>query len=472
MLDITFSLPVVIATLFALVALLGIVLWAKAKQSVNQANTEKEQLLQKLQEATLQYSKAAATIEHLHSQQEQLRQQTEQKQLELEKVQEKFMQLRDQATRLQTELKEREASHQREVESFEQQKQQLSEHFKVLSNDILKAQSRALQETNRQSISASITPFQHSINAFKKELQEIHSRESRQQGELRQELKQLKELNMQVTKEASDLANALHGQKKLQGNWGELILENVLERSGLVLDQDYRREVSFTTEEGRRRPDAIVYLPQNKHLVIDSKVSLNAYTRYVNAETEDERTFALKEHVAAVENHIRELADKDYYQLPGLNSPDMVFMFIPIESAFVEALKADEELFQKAIENHVLVATPTTLLTSLNIVRQLWRFENQNKHMAELTRKAESVHGKLKTFLESFAKVKNSLDTAQEAYSTAHGQLVSGRGNLVKQVDEFKTLVPAISSELPEHYVAEANLEIGNSQELAGRESL
>lgn len=198
-----------------------------------------------------------------------------------------------------------------------------------------------------------------------------------------QELLHLKELNRQITQEAQDLTTALKGQKKALGNWGELILENVLERSGLIQGRDFEREVSFTDEEGRKRPDVIVHLPQGKHLIIDAKVSLNAYTLYINAENDTERRLALAEHVAAVGQRIKELSGRHYFDLPGLNAPEMVLMFVPIESAFVEALKADQTLFQKAIEQNVLVATPTTLLTSLNIVRQLWRFEDQNKHTAE-----------------------------------------------------------------------------------------
>ncbi|MBX9753924.1 MAG: DNA recombination protein RmuC [Pseudomonadaceae bacterium] len=363
-------------------------------------------------------------------------------------------------TKLKTEQDEREASHAREVANFEQQKSSLSEHFKVLSNEILEAKTKSLQESSTLSLSAVMNPFQQSIEGFKKEVQEIHHRETTQQGELRKELEHLKELNQQITAEAHELSTALRGQKKLQGNWGELVLENVLDRSGLELGKDYKREVSITTEDGRQRPDAIVYLPQGKHLIIDAKVSLNAYTRYVNAEDESVRAIALKEHVQAVGNRIKELADRDYYKLPGLNSPDMVFMFIPIESAFVEALKADETLFQKAIENNVLVATPTTLLTSLNIVRQLWRYEDQNKHTAALARRAEGVFSKLNTFLSSFEKIKKGLEIATEAYVKAEGQLVSGKGNLVKQVGEFKNLAPAIKAQLPAYFVDKASLEI------------
>lgn len=377
-----------------------------------------------------------------------------------EALQARFTTQGSEYTKLKTELNEREASHARELANFEKQKASLGEQFKVLSNEILEAKTQALQESSKLSLTAAMTPFQQSIDTFKREVQEIHHRETTQQGELRKELEQLKALNQQITAEAHALSTALHGQKKLQGNWGELVLENVLDRSGLQLGKDYQREVSITTEEGRQRPDVVVYLPQGKHLIIDAKVSLNAYTRFVNSEDERERAVALKEHVQAVASRIKELADRDYYKLPGLNSPDMVFMFVPIESAFVEALKADETLFQQAIENNVLVATPTTLLTSLNIVRQLWRYEDQNKHTAALASRAEAVFKKLNNFLGSFEKIKKGLETASEAYVKAEGQLVSGKGNLVKQVGEFKNLAPAIKAQLPAYFADKAALEI------------
>ena len=362
--------------------------------------------------------------------------------------------------KLKAQQEERAASHARELVNFEQQKNSLAEHFKVLSNEILEAKSKSLQDSSKITLNAVLSPFQQSIDNFKKEVQEIHHRETTQQCELKKELEHLKELNQKITLEAHELSTALRGQKKLQGNWGELVLENVLDRSGLQLGKDYQREVSVTGEEGRKRPDAVVFLPQDKHLIIDSKVSLNAYVRFVNAEEEVERAAALKEHVQAVRDRIKELSNKEYYKLNGLNSPDMVFMFVPIESAFVEALKADEQLFQMAIENNILVATPTTLLTSLNIVRQLWRFEDQNKHTFSLANKADAVFKKLKSFLDSFEKVKRGLDTATEAYNTAEGQLVSGRGSLVKQVNDFKELAPAIKAELPSYFVEKAELEI------------
>lgn len=437
------------------------------QQQINATDSQSQQLQQQyvlaqqqLQQLQLTETRLNEKLHYCNTTELRLQQTLQQLQQELKQLQQDYAQLGQRYTQLKTELDERQASHQRELASFQKQKESLAEQFKVLSSEILEAKTQSLQESSKLSLTAMLSPFQQSIEAFKKEVQDIHHRETTAQGELKKELHSLKELNQQITKEAHELSTALRGQKKLQGNWGELVLENVLDRSGLQLGKDYQREVSFTTEEGKFRPDAIVYLPQNKHLVIDAKVSLNAYTRYVNAEQEIERQQALKEHVQAIASRIKELSAKDYFRLPGLNSPDMVFMFIPIESAFVEALKADEHLFSQAIENNILIATPTTLLTSLNIVRQLWRYEDQNKHTAALADKAESVFKKLNTFLGSFEKIKRSLDSAGAAYQAAENQLLSGRGNLVKQVADFRNLAPAIKAELPQYFVEKAELEV------------
>jgi len=435
----------------------------RLQQADGQLHAERQEVSRLKEELTQEGKKAKALEASDKEAREQLQEVKAQLAAAIEKqdaLQARITELNSQYTKLKTEQDEREASHAREVANFEQQKASLAEQFKLLSNEILDAKAKSLQESSKLTLSSVMNPFQQSIDSFKKEVQDIHHRETTQQGELRKELESLKELNRKITAEAHELSTALRGQKKLQGNWGELVLENVLDRSGLQLGKDYQREVSFTTEEGRQRPDAVVYLPQEKHLIIDAKVSLNAYTRYVNAEDDSERNIALKEHVQAVASRIKELANRDYYKLPGLNSPEMVFMFIPIESAFVEALKADETLFQFAIENNVLVATPTTLLTSLNIVRQLWRYEDQNKHTAALAGKAEAVFKKLNSFLASFEKIKKALDGATVAYTTAENQLVSGKGNLVKQVGEFKNLAPAIKAELPDYFSEKAALEI------------
>jgi DNA recombination protein RmuC len=242
----------------------------------------------------------------------------------LERKNQQYLELSNELIELKTSLEEREKNFSEQTSNFEKQKLELTNQFKALANDILDAKTISLQETSKIGISAVINPFQQSIDSFKKEVQEIHNRETMQQGELRQELSQLKELNQKITLEAHQLATALKGQKKTQGNWGELILENVLERSGLQLGKDFQREVSVTMEEGRLRPDAIVYLPQNKHLIIDSKVSLNSYTQYINSDNEQDRRIALMEHVKAISDRINELSAKEYYKIKGINSPEIV----------------------------------------------------------------------------------------------------------------------------------------------------
>ncbi len=355
--------------------------------------------------------------------------------------------------------KDRELSEQR-LQQFKENRRQLKIEFENLANDILKSSQSQFSQQSREGLDLFLKPFRQQVNDFKTRVEEIHSKDITQRTELRSELKQLHELNRQMTEEANNLTTALKGEKKTQGNWGELILENVLDRSGLIAGKDYKREVSFNTEDGRRRPDVIVYLPEEKHLVIDAKVSLNAYTRFVNAEDEAERALAVKEHVAAFGQRMSELSDKNYFELPGIKSPEMVFMFVPIESAFVEAIKADEQLFHAAIDKRILITTPTTLLTSLNIVRQLWRFEDQNKHTAKLADSASGVYNQLRLFLESMDNLGEQLGKAQNTYKKARDQLVSGKGNLVKRVAEFEKLGIAVKKEMPETFVEQAGLEM------------
>ena len=359
------------------------------------------------------------------------------------------------------------------IELLDKARTMLSDHFQTLATDILEKKGERLTGLNKETLGHLIEPLKAQIDAFQRRTEDIQTKETERQATLRTEIAQMKELNLRMTDEAHALATALRGEAKIRGNWGEMVLESALERSGLQEGKDYRREVSFDTDDGRRRPDVIVYLPQNRHLVIDSKVSLNAYTTYINANDELERAQALKEHCQAVAQRVKELSSKDYYQLPGLNSPEVVFMFIPLESAFVEAMRGDDLLFETAVEHNVLIATPTTLLTSLNIVRQLWRFEEQNATSAELAARAAKVYKKLNTFLQSMQKVGNALNSAKNTYQTAMGQLYSGPGNLIKQASEFKQLGVSVQGSLPQPLVDKAMLEIPYLQdESSGDESV
>lgn len=374
-------------------------------------------------------------------------------------------------TRLEGERKQAEEKIALLREMTESGKKALTEEFQNLANSILEDKTKRFSEQNLESLGQVLTPFRERLNEFKSRVEEIHYQDAQQQSALKAELAQLKELNRQMSEEAHDLATALKGHAKKQGNWGELVLENVLARSGLQLGRDYRREVSFNTDDGKRRPDVIVYLPQEKHLIVDAKVSLNAYTRYVNAEDELERKQALKEHVQAIADRIAELSDRRYFELDDLNSPEMVFMFIPVESAFVEALRADETLFQQALQQNVLVATPTTLLTSLNIVRQLWRHENQNIHSAKLADSAAQLYKKLAGFIKSMEELGRKLDSAKAAYQSAFGQFYSGPGNVIKRARDFEQLGVAVQKALPQSLVDKADLELDYLPAVASNDS-
>ncbi|GHC37864.1 DNA recombination protein RmuC [Aidingimonas halophila] len=442
---------------------------AVMREQLEQQRSEVSRLGEALKTAEAAQSDDRVRIAKLESELEardqtlaQLRQERETLQSQLTAEQKRAQEMAQEKTRLAETLELKQAHFQEQLALLERNREQLKQEFENLANDILDRKGKAFSELSQKNIHGLLQPIQSEMKGFREKVESIHHQETEQRVALRTELKNLQSLNREITDQADKLTKALQGQKKLQGNWGELMLENVLDGAGLRLGKDYQREVSFSTEDGRQRPDAIVYLPQGKHMVIDAKTSLAAYTRYVNSEDEQERRQALAEHSQAVSDRIRELSDRHYYDLPGLNSPEVVIMFIPVESAYVEALKHDEGLYQRAIENNVLVATPTTLLTSLNIVRQLWRFEDQSKHTAELANRAEKFYSKLTTFLGSMEDVGRKLDGARQSYDKALGQLVNGRGNLIKQTAEFKDLGVAVKKELPHELVERANLELNH----------
>lgn len=425
------------------------------------AVAERDAELAALHEALHGKERSEQLLKEHHQQQVQtLREQLSATSQALETLRDRYQALGQEHQRLTATLEQKEVHFREQREQLDSHRAQLKQEFASLANEVLEQKGKAFGELSEKNIYGLLKPIHSEMRGFREKIETLHHQDTQQHASLRTELQMLQQLNREITDQASRLSDALQGQKKIQGNWGELMLENVLEGSGLRLGQDYRLEQSFTTEEGRRRPDAIVYLPRNRHLVIDAKTSLVAYVRYVNAEDDLTHRQALAEHSRAVSDRIEELADKHYYDLPGLNSPEVVVMFIPVESAYVAAMKYDETLFQRAIERNVLVATPTTLLTSLNIVRQLWRHEDQSRHSAELARRAERFYTKLRGFLESMQDVGKRLDGARGSYDKAMSQLIDGKGNLVKQTDEFRELGVAVRKELPPELVERARLEL------------
>jgi len=341
---------------------------------------------------------------------------------------------------------------------LEEAKSQLANEFKVLANQIFESKQAQLTQTNQSTIDALLKPMHGSLDAFKARVEQVHKEDIEGRASLTEQLKQLQTLNHQMSEDAINLTNALKGDSKTQGNWGELILERLLERSGLTEGVEFDREKSFTDDLGKRlRPDVVINLPEKKHVVIDSKVSLTHYEQAVNAVDSSVRETALKAHLKSLKTHIDTLAEKRYEHLEQLNAPDFILMFIPIEGAYLLAIERDTSIFEAAFEKRVAVVTPTTLFTTLKTIEQLWRYERQSENTVKLIKRAAEVHDKFVGFVESFEKVGKQLQTAQTTYEQARKQMMSGQGNLVRQAEMLKDLAGKTKKEIPEHLLSESD---------------
>ncbi len=337
---------------------------------------------------------------------------------------------------------------------MEKLQQRLTSEFENLANRILDEKSRKFTEQNRENIGTLLTPLQERLREFQKKVEESYDKESKERVTLEREVRRLAELNQQVSKDAADLTKALKGEAKTQGTWGEMILEKVLERSGLRDGQEFKVQETRSTEEGGRlRPDVIVYLPEDKNIVVDSKVSLTAYERFSSADEAEDRESHLAEHVASIRTHIKCLKGKNYPKLYGINTPDFVLMFMPLEPAFSAALNADDRLFSDAFEQGIVLVSPTTLLTTLRTIANLWRQERQNRNVMEIARQAGDLYDKFVGFVEDLRKIGGQIATVQNSYNDAMGKLSEGRGNLVGRAEKIKALGAKTSKALPSDLV-------------------
>lgn len=345
--------------------------------------------------------------------------------------------------------KERRATTEK-LELLERNRDALKQEFENLANKIFEQKSERFSQQTRTSLDTLLNPFRDQLQDFRKRVEDVYTTETRDRQALRSEIKSLQELNKQITEEASNLTRALKGDKKIQGNWGEVILERVLERSGLRKGIEYDTQGSYRDENNNLlRPDVVVHLPDSRNLVIDSKVSLVAYQQFANEEDDTARAEALKQHIEAVRSHIRGLSEKDYSQLHGLHSPDFVFLFMPIEPAFVAAFQQDENLFAEAFERKIIVVTPSTLLATLRTVENIWRYERQSQNARRIADRAGAVYDKLRVFVEAMEKLGGQLQTAQGSYDNAMNTLTRGRGNLISQANRFVELGVRVKKELP-----------------------
>ena len=336
------------------------------------------------------------------------------------------------------------------LEMLQGARKQLGEEFNNLAQRIFEEKSQRMQQSSKETLQATLDPLKTQITDFRKKVEDVYDSETRDRVSLRHELGQLKELNQQMSADAINLTRALKGDKKAQGNWGEMVLERVLEESGLRKGHEYDTQVSTMASDGRRRlPDVVVRLPEAKDIVIDSKVSLVDYERYVSAVAEDEKRAALKAHVSAVKKHIDELSLKEYDKLEGLRSLDFVLLFIPIESAFMQAFDSEPEMFKTAYDKHIIVVSPTTLLATLRTVQTIWRYEHQNLNAEKIANQAGAIHDQFARVLESMQELGRHLEKAQDAWDKTCSRISTGRGNLVKRVQGLEKLGARTQRELP-----------------------
>ncbi|APX99837.1 DNA recombination protein RmuC [Lacinutrix venerupis] len=344
-------------------------------------------------------------------------------------------------------------------EELEERQKQLRTDFENLANKILDAKSEKFTLQNKENIKNILNPLQEKIQIFEKKVDDTHKENFGLHSALKTQLEGLKELNQQMTKEATNLTKALKGDNKMQGNWGELVLERVLEKSGLEKDREYYVQQSFTREDGTRvLPDVVLHLPNNKRMIIDSKVSLIDYERFVNAEMED-RSQYLKAHINSIKKHVDQLSDKNYQDLYDIESPDFVLLFIPIEPAFAIAINEDNSLYNKAFERNIVIVTPSTLLATLRTIDTMWNNEKQQQNAIEIAKQAGSLYDKFEGLVSDLMGVGKKIDAAKTDYSAAMNKLVEGKGNLVGRVEKLKKMGAKAKKALPEAIIKRANEE-------------
>ena len=335
-------------------------------------------------------------------------------------------------------------------QSAQEAKAVLSDQFKNLANEILEEKSRRFAEQNQQNLDTLLKPLQEKLTDFRKQVDETYQSEARERFALKQEVEKLAGLNLRMTDETRALTNALKGESKTQGDWGELVLETILENSGLRKGEEYLVQDTQTISDGSRlQPDVVIRLPESKHLVIDSKVSITAYTRYMQSDDEQVKIGELNSHVQSIKQHIQGLSSKNYQDLYGVGSIDFVLMFIPIEPAFLAAMRHAPEIYQDALKKNIVIVCPSTLLATVRTVAHLWRQEQQNRNAQEIARQCAALYDKFVGFVEDLDKVGQRLEQAQISYTDAVGKLKTGRGNLIRTAENVKKLGVKPNKSLP-----------------------
>lgn len=317
--------------------------------------------------------------------------------------------------------------------------EKLTHQFRNLANEIFEEKTRKFTDQNKSNLFDLLKPLGEKISEFEKKVEETNKDSISRNSALREQLENLQRLNVQMTREAENLTRALKGDSQTQGAWGEFILESILEKSGLERDREYTIQETFITPDGRRRPDVIVRLPEGRHVVIDSKVSLTAYNNFVNATSETDKAAALKAHLLSIRQHMKGLADKNYQQITD-NGLDFIIMFIPIEPAYILAIQSERSLYEEALEKRIVFVSPTLLIPSLQLIKNVWKQEYQNRHVLDIATKAGDLYDKFVGFTEDLITLGRHLSSSKKFYEESMKKLSVGSGNLVRRVEELKKL--------------------------------
>jgi DNA recombination protein RmuC len=339
---------------------------------------------------------------------------------------------------------------------IEQIRTQFQREFENVAEKLLKEKSKEFTDINRNNLDVILNPLKENLKAFEDKVEKVYNMEAAERNTLKGVITQLMDLNKQISDEAQNLTKALKGDNKKQGNWGEVILERVLERSGLVKDQEYRIQAALQATDGTRyQPDVIIDLPDDKHLIIDSKVSLIAYEKLVNADTEDDRKLFAKAHVESIRGHVAGLSAKKYHDLYKINSPDFVLLFVPIESSFSIAVQLDGELFNYAWDRKVVIVSPSTLLATLRTIASMWKQERQNRNVLEIARLSGDMYDKFVGFLGDMDSIGKNINQTQSAYNNAINKLSEGRGNLTTTAEKIKKLGAKADKQIDQKFIGE-----------------
>ena len=345
-------------------------------------------------------------------------------------------------------------------EEVEKLQEKFTKEFENLANKILEEKSSKFTEQNKENMKSILSPLQEKIQLFEKKVDDTHKESIDYHAALRQQIIGLSEMNAQMSKETLNLTKALKGDSKMQGNWGELVLERVLEKSGLEKDREYYVQQSHTSVDGNRVfPDVVINLPDGKKMIVDSKVSLTAYEKYINEEDDSLKNGYLKEHVSSIKRHVEQLGEKNYHDLYKIESPDFVLLFIPIEPAFAMALNEDTTLYNKAFEKNIVIVTPSTLLATLRTIDSMWANQKQQENAMEIARQAGALYDKFQGFVEDLIKIGKKIDESKIEYGSAMNKLVEGKGNLITSVEKLKKMGAKAKKALPESILKRADNE-------------